>query len=93
MLSVDELISSKSALTNDDRARLMELLAEWQLLSDLSFADLILWIPKRKDYQSWPDGHIAMAHIRPTTAATVFAHDVIGDVIGNDAGIIGIIFF
>ena len=81
MLSVDELISSQSALTNEDRARLMELLAEWQLLSDLSFADLILWIPKRKDYQSWPDGHIAMAHIRPTTAATVFAHDVIGNVI------------
>ncbi len=81
MLSVDELISSQSALTNEDRARLMELLAEWQLLSDLSFADLILWIPKRKNYQSWPDGHIAMAHIRPTTAATVFAHDVIGNVI------------
>lgn len=81
MLSVDELISSQSALTNEDRARLMELLAEWQLLSDLSFADLILWIPKRKDYQSWPDGHFAMAHIRPTTAATVFAHDVIGNVI------------
>jgi len=81
MLSVDELISSQSALTDDDRARLMELLAEWQLLSDLSFADLILWIPKRKDYQSWPDGHIAMAHIRPTTAATVFAHDVIGNVV------------
>jgi len=81
MLSVDELISSQTALTNVDRAHLMELLAEWQLLSDLSFADLILWIPKRKDYQSWPDGHIAMAHIRPTTAATVFAHDVIGNVI------------
>ncbi|MCX6453774.1 MAG: sensor histidine kinase [Actinobacteria bacterium] len=81
MLSVDELISSQTALTNVDRAHLMELLAGWQLLSDLSFADLILWIPKRKDYQSWPDGHIAMAHIRPTTAATVFAHDVIGNVI------------
>ena len=81
MLSIDEIIVSKTALTDEDRARLMELLAEWQLLSDLSFADLILWIPKRKDYQSWPDGHIAMAHIRPTTAATVFAHDVIGDVI------------
>ena len=81
MLSIDEIIVSKTALTDEDRARLMELLAEWQLLSDLSFADLILWIPKRKDYQSWPDGYIAMAHIRPTTAATVFAHDVIGDVI------------
>lgn len=81
MLAIDELIASQTALTDEDRAQLMELLAEWQLLSDLSFADLILWIPKRKDYQSWPDGHIAMAHIRPTTAATVFAHDVIGDVI------------
>jgi len=79
MPSIAERITQHSALTTADRARLMELLAEWQLLSDLSFADLILWVPKRKDYVSWPDGHIAIAHIRPTTAATVFAHDVIGD--------------
>ena len=79
MFSLDEKIASRTAITADDRTRLLELLAEWQLLSDLSFADLILWIHKRRDYKSWPDGHIAMAHIRPTTAATVFAHDVIGD--------------
>ena len=79
MFSLDEKIAARTALTADDRARILELLAEWQLLSDLSFADLILWIPKRRDYKSWPDGHIAMAHIRPTTAATVFAYDVIGD--------------
>jgi two-component system, sensor histidine kinase PdtaS len=81
MQTVQELIASKSALTQEDSARLMELLAEWQLLSDLSFADLVLWIPIRKNYQTWPDGHIAMSHIRPTTAATVFAHEVIGNVI------------
>ena len=79
MPTLEERIADQSALTAADRARLVELLAEWQLLSDLSFADLILWIPKRADYQSWPDGHIALAHIRPTTAATVFANDVIGD--------------
>ena len=79
MPSIEERITQQSALTPADRARLMELLAEWQLLSDLSFADLILWVPKRKDYLTWPDGHIAIAHIRPTTAATVFAHDVIGE--------------
>jgi two-component sensor histidine kinase len=49
------------------------------LLSDLSFADLILWVPIRKDIKMWPSGHIAIAHIRPTTAATVFTNDVIGD--------------
>ena len=67
-----------TALTTADEDRLSELIAEWQLLADLSFADLILWVPLRKDYQSWPEGHVAIAHIRPTTAPTVFAHDVIG---------------
>ena len=68
-----------TALTAADEERISELIAEWQLLSDLSFADLILWVPKRKDYQSWPTGHIAIAHTRPTTAATVFAQDLIGE--------------
>ena len=79
MAKIDDRISELSALTESDRSHILELLAEWQLLSDLSFADLILWIPKRKDYQSWPTGYIAMSHIRPTTAATIFPNDVIGD--------------
>ena len=47
-----------TALTDDDRERLSELTAEWQMLADLSFADLILWVPKRKDYLSWPEGYV-----------------------------------
>jgi two-component sensor histidine kinase len=78
MSSIDELIAAQTALSQADRDRLSELISEWQLLADLSFADLILWVPKRRDYKSWPEGYIAIAHIRPTTAATVFAHDVIG---------------
>ena len=76
--SRSDLVYSHTALTVKDRERLSELVSEWQLLADLSFSDLILWVPKRKDYQSWPEGHIAIAHIRPTTAPTVFAQDVIG---------------
>jgi len=53
--------------------------ADWQLLSDLSFADLILWVPLRKDMKSWPTGYVAIAHMRPMTAATVFANDVLGE--------------
>jgi two-component sensor histidine kinase len=79
MSAIDELIETQTALSLADRARIAELLAEWQLLSDLSFADLVLWVPKRKDYQSWPQGHVAIAHIRPTTAATVFTHDMVGE--------------
>ena len=57
-------------------------MAQWQLLADLSFADLTLWAPIRDDQKSWPRGHLAIAHIRPTTAATVFGHDVVGSEIG-----------
>ena len=71
MSSIDELIATQTALSQADRDRLSELISEWQLLADLSFADLILWVPKRRDYKSWPEGYIAIAHIRPTTAATV----------------------
>lgn len=79
MGQLDDLVRGRSALTPTQIHRLHELTADWQMLSDLSFADLILWVPLRKDSKSWPTGHIAVAHIRPTTAATVFAHDVIGE--------------
>ena len=79
MPQFETLIHSRSSITIDQGHRLRELVADWQLLSDLSFADLILWVPIRRDVKLWPSGHVAVAHIRPTTAATVFADDVIGE--------------
>lgn len=79
MASIEEYIEGRAPYSAEEIHKLRELVADWQLLSDLSFADLILWIPLRKDDTSWPTGYIAVAHIRPTTAATVFANDVIGN--------------
>ena len=79
MAAIEEFVKGRSSLSDVQIHRLRELIADWQLLSDLSFADLILWVPLRKDFKSWPTGYVAVAHIRPTTAATLFAHDVIGD--------------
>ena len=79
MASIEEYLQGRSPISPSEIHRLRELVADWQILSDLSFADLILWVPIRKDVMSWPTGYIAVAHIRPTTAATVFANDVIGD--------------
>lgn len=79
MASIEEYLQGRSPISAHEIHRLRELVADWQILSDLSFADLILWVPIRKDAMSWPTGYIAVAHIRPTTAATVFANDVIGD--------------
>jgi two-component sensor histidine kinase len=79
MASIEDYVQGRSPLSADQVHRLRELVADWQLLSDLSFADLILWVPLRKDMKSWPTGYVAVAHIRPTTAATLFPHDVIGE--------------
>jgi two-component sensor histidine kinase len=79
MFQLDNLLGGRTTVTIHQSHRLRELVADWQLLSDLSFADLILWVPIRKDIKLWPTGHIAVAHIRPTTSSTVFSNDVIGD--------------
>ena len=79
MAAIEEFVRERSPLSINQIHKLRELVADWQLLSDLSFADLVLWVPLRKDFKSWPTGYVAVAHIRPTTAATLFPLDVIGD--------------
>jgi two-component system, sensor histidine kinase PdtaS len=49
------------------------LVGDWQLISDLSFADLVLWLPVRDG-----SGFVAVAHCRPSTGATVHSEDVVG---------------
>lgn len=81
MTTFIELISENSKLSDSEIEHLAELVVEWRLLADLSFADLVLWLPIRKDQKSWPEGYVAIAQIRPTTAATVFSNDLIGSTI------------
>jgi len=78
MATLSELVTANSKLQEHEVEHLAELVAEWRLLADLSFADLVLWLPIRKDEKSWPQGYVAIAQIRPTTAATVFGDDLIG---------------
>ena len=54
-----EELTSASSLNESDQKRLQSLIAEWQLLADLSFADLLLWVPIRETESSWPEGHVA----------------------------------
>ena len=78
MATFAELIEKNTQLTPQEIEHLSELVAEWRLLADLSFADLLLWLPIRKDDKSWPEGYVLIAQIRPTTAATVFNNDLVG---------------
>ena len=64
MPALEEFIRGRSPLTSEQIYRLRELVADWQLLSDLTFADLILWVPLRKDMKA---GQLAMS-LLPTFA-------------------------
>ncbi|HYP46276.1 MAG TPA: histidine kinase N-terminal domain-containing protein [Propionibacteriaceae bacterium] len=76
MPSMSEVIGEHTALTDADHRWLKLVVSEWQLLADLSFSDLVLWVPDRDSNVFW-----AAAQVRPTTAPTVLNDDVVGDLI------------
>jgi two-component sensor histidine kinase len=71
--TLTDLARRHTNLAGADLECLHALVSDWQLLADLSFADLILWAPLR-DASGW----IALAQIRPTTGPTSFQDDVVG---------------
>ena len=72
MPTLAELLHEHSGLRGADVEWLHLLVGDWQLLSDLSFADLVLWV--RLSPVQWQ----AVAHIRPTTGQMVFFEDQVG---------------
>ncbi|MGL5405617.1 MAG: sensor histidine kinase [Propionibacteriaceae bacterium] len=78
-MSVASDIDHRSELSRSDRDYLVSLVDSWHLLADLSFSDLILWVPDADDNVFW-----AVAQIRPATGPTALESDVIGDSIAYD---------
>ena len=79
MSTLADLLHARTALAPADVDRLHALVAEWQLVSDLSFADLVLWV--RVEDGTW----LVAAHMRPTTGPTLYAEDVVGTTRSDDA--------
>ncbi|HUW78036.1 MAG TPA: sensor histidine kinase [Candidatus Nanopelagicaceae bacterium] len=78
MADLDDLVRNRTTLTIGDLEKLHAVVADWQLLADLSFADLLLWVPLRVNERNWPLGHVVVGQIRPTTGATVHEADLLG---------------
>ena len=72
MSTLAELLRARTALAEEDVDWLQRLVGEWQLVADLSFADLVLHV--RTCDASW----LTVAHMRPTTGATAYPLDVVG---------------
>jgi two-component sensor histidine kinase len=76
--TLSDLARNLTSLSGPDLEWLHSLVSDWQLLADLSFADLILWVPMRGTEDERRSGWVAVAQMRPTTGPTSFPDDVVG---------------
>ena len=75
MSTLSELTVAQGRSSSADVEWLHLLVADGQLLADLAFADIVLWVPTT-------DGSfLAVAHSRPSSAATLFYRDFVGQAI------------
>lgn len=71
--SLTNALAHSSHLTPADREHISRFLGDWQLIADVSFADLFLSIPT-------DDGNILIVrHCRPATVGTSYPEDIAGD--------------
>jgi two-component sensor histidine kinase len=67
-----EEVEEYTELGRDEIDHLHRLAGDWQLLADLSFADLLLWVPVGSGRFR------CVAQVRPTTAPTAYVDDQVG---------------
>src|SRR5436305_8614087 len=68
---MDELLD-QHGLRGPDADHLHRLVGDWQLLADLSFADVLLFV------QVGPEEFVTVAQLRPTTGPTAYQDDLVG---------------
>ncbi|MBX6354581.1 MAG: histidine kinase N-terminal domain-containing protein [Micromonosporaceae bacterium] len=72
MSTLRDLVEEHANLDPLDIDHLHQLAGDWQLISDLSFADLLLWLPL-------DDGSfLCVAQVRPLTGPTAYQDDQVG---------------
>ena len=73
MPTLDDIARFQTTLSHGDVAWLHALVTDWQIIADLAFSDLVLWVPDAESKGMW-----AAAQIRPTTGPTTLLEDVVG---------------
>jgi two-component sensor histidine kinase len=72
MPAMDEVLQA-AGIAGSDADHLHRFVADWQLLADLSFADLLLFVPSGQSGE-----YAAIAQMRPTTGPTAYTDDLVG---------------
>jgi two-component sensor histidine kinase len=79
MATLAELARDYTALEGPILAHLQRLVGSWGMLSDLCFADLLLFVPVTQR----TDRFIVLGQVRPTTSQTLHREDLVGHVIDD----------
>ncbi|EOM75350.1 ATPase [Rhodococcus rhodnii] len=77
MSTLSDLLAEYTDFPGEAVDHLQRVVGEWQLLADLSFADVLLWVPAADDAHGH-DRILCVAQVRPTTASTAYPQDVVG---------------
>lgn len=75
MSTLSDLVQAQGRSSDADIEWLHLLVGDWQLISDLAFADIVLWVPNAEG------SFVAVAHARPSSSATLFYRDFVGQAI------------
>ncbi len=78
MSSLSDLVKRHSELGPEDRVHLRRLIGSWNLLSDLSFADLLLVVPVVRSQGDQPSRFVTVGQVRPATTQTLYRDDQVG---------------
>ncbi|MBN9156266.1 sensor histidine kinase [Microbacterium sp.] len=73
MSTLSDLAQAQGCLDDEDVEWLHRLAGDGQLLADLASADIVIWIATAEG------SFIAVAHTRPSGAATLFYRDIVGE--------------
>jgi two-component sensor histidine kinase len=75
MSTLSDLVLANGRSTDEDVDWLHMLVGDAQLLADLAFADIVLWVP------TGDGSFMSVSHYRPSSAATLFYRDFVGQLI------------
>ena len=92
MSTLRDLVEEYTTLGRLEIEHLHRLAGDWQLIADLSFADLLLWVaidrprPGGEPVNEGPNGtpsFICVAQVRPVTGPTAYQDDHVGRIISG----------
>src|SRR5882757_4373772 len=72
MSALSDLLAARTSLDDAQVSHVQRLVGEWQLLADLSFSDLLLWVPIAEST------FLCAEQCRPTTGPTAYLNDQVG---------------